>query len=248
MKLSIVIPAFNELENIRKGVLNQVDDYLSNQKYDWEVIVVDDGSTDNTAKELARWMKPKGQRWKLMRNSHQGKAQAVKTGVLHTTGNYVLFADFDQATPLSEVEKLLPFMSKGYEVVVGSREVKGSERRGEPWYRHLMGKGFNLVVQLFTIQGIHDTQCGFKLFTSQAAKELFTSLVVYANGIEKSAFTGAFDVELLYLAQKRGHRIAEVPIFWEHVKTKRVDPIRDSVRMFADVIRIRVTDLVGGYR
>lgn len=247
MKLSVVIPAYNEVENLNKNVLEDADEYLKSKKYDWEVIVVDDGSTDATAEKLAAWIKSRPG-WQLIKNPHQGKAQAVKTGVLKAGGDYVLFTDFDQATPLSEVEKLLPFMKKDYQVAIGSREVKGSQRLNEPFYRHLMGKVFNLAVQLIAIGGIHDTQCGFKLFTGQAAKDLFNALTVYGNGIEKQAFTGAFDVELLYIAQKRGYKIAEVPVSWSHVKTVRVNPIRDSVRMFLDVLRIRLTDSSGGYR
>lgn len=245
--LSIIIPSFNESENLSKGVLDEVEKYLSYQKYQWEIILVDDGSTDRTADDLQKIIKGK-KNWRLIKSSHQGKAQTVKAGIMEAAGNFVLFTDFDQATPLSEVEKLFPFMQKGYDVVIGSREVKGSERLKEPWYRHLMGKVFNRVVQLFTIQGISDTQCGFKLFTNHAAKDLFNSLVVYAKGTETTAFTGAFDVELLYIAQKRGYRIAEVPVSWKYVKTVRVNPIRDSIRMFLDVLRIRITDLSGGYR
>ena len=245
--LSIIIPSFNESENLSKGVLDEVEKYLSSQKYQWEIILVDDGSTDGTFESLQKIVKGK-KNWRLIKSPHQGKAQTVKAGVMEATGNLVLFTDFDQATPLSEVEKLLSFLYKGYDIAIGSREVKGSERLKEPWYRHLMGKVFNKVVQLFTIQGISDTQCGFKLFTNHIAKELFDSLVVYAKGPEKTAFTGAFDVELLYIASKRGYRIAEVPVSWKYVKTVRVNPVRDSVRMFLDVLRIRVTDLLGGYK
>lgn len=247
MKLSVIIPAFNERENFQKGVLKDVHEYLSERIYEWEVIVVDDGSSDGTPLDLERWIKEKSG-WRLVKNAHRGKAQAVKTGILLAQGERVLFSDFDQATPLSEVEKLLPFIRKGYDVVIGSREVKGSERVGEPWHRHLMGKVFNTVVQLVTIGGIHDTQCGFKLFSNQAAKDLFNSLVVYSDGSESTAFTGAFDVELLYIAQKRGYRIAEVPVSWRHIRSNRVNPIRDSVRMFVDVVRIRLVDLTGGYQ
>lgn len=221
--------------------------YLSGQKYGWEVILVDDGSTDGTSEDLQKIVRAR-KNWKLIKNPHLGKARTVKAGVMEASGELVLFTDFDQATPLSEVEKLLPFMQKGYEVAIGSREVKGSERLKEPWYRHLMGKVFNRVVQMFTIRGISDTQCGFKLFTNKTAKDLFNSLVVYASGSEKTAFTGAFDVELLYIAQKRGFRIAEVPVSWKYVKTVRVNPVRDSIRMFLDVLRIRLTDWSGGYR
>lgn len=283
-KLSIIIPAYNEEDNVRRGVLDEVEKYLNNRKYDWEVIVVDDGSGDQTASLIDQWMRerkpsssslrepsrrlvaisrpddharlparqvadaPRHDRWKLIRNVHNGKAKTVKTGVLASTGDAILFTDFDQATPLSEVEKLLPFLRKGEDVVIGSREVKGSERLREPWYRHAMGKGFNMVVQLVAIGGIHDTQCGFKLFKAHVAKDLFNSLAVYAKGKETSAFTGAFDVELLYIAQKRRYKIAEVPVSWKYVKTIRVNPLRDSVRMFVDVVRIRMTDLIGGYK
>jgi glycosyltransferase involved in cell wall biosynthesis len=246
MKLSIIIPAYNELDNLNKGVLDGADEYLKTKKYDWEVIVVDDGSTDGTAAELSGWIKSHPG-WNLVRNPHQGKAASVKTGIVRSKGDYVLFTDFDQATPLSEVEKLIPFIKKGYHIAIGSREVKGSERLNEPWYRHLMGKVFNFAVQTIAISGIHDTQCGFKLFTNQAAKDLFNSLVVYGNGVEKQAFTGAFDVELLYIAQKRGYRIAEVPVSWRHIKTNRVNPVRDSVRMFLDIVKIRLVALSGGY-
>lgn len=246
-KLSIIIPAYNEEESVKRGVLEDVNTYLSTRKYEWEVIIVDDGSLDQTASFIDQWIRGKSQ-WRLIWNPHNGKAEAVKTGVLAATGDAILFTDFDQATPLSEVEKLLPFLRKGEDIVIGSREVKGSERLKEPWHRHLMGKGFNFVVQLVAIGGIHDTQCGFKLFKNHVAKDLFQSLVVYSKGKETSAFTGAFDVELLYIAQKRGYKIAEVPVSWKYVKTVRVNPLRDSVRMFWDVVRIRLTDLFGGYR
>ncbi len=246
MKLSVVIPAYNEIDNLNKGVLAATGEYLKTKKYDWEVIIVDDGSTDGTAEKLDSWIKSHPG-WNLIKNPHQGKAASVKTGIIKSQGDWVLFTDFDQATPLSEVEKLIPFIKKGYQVAIGSREVKGSQRLNEPWYRHLMGKVFNFAVQTIAIGGIRDTQCGFKLFTNQAAKDLFNSLVVYGNGIEKQAFTGAFDVELLFIAQKRGYKIAEVPVSWRHVTTNRVNPVRDSVRMFLDVLRIRLAALSGSY-
>ena len=245
--LSVIIPAYNEIDNLNKGVLTGADEYLKTKKYDWEVIVVDDGSSDGSTEKIYSWIKSHPG-WRLVKNPHQGKAASVKTGVMKAAGDYVLFTDFDQATPLSEVEKLTPFIKKGYQIAIGSREVKGSERLDEPWYRHLMGKVFNFAVQIIAIGGIHDTQCGFKLFTNQAAKDLFNSLVVYGNGIEKQAYTGAFDVELLYISQKQGLKIAEVPVLWRHVKTNRINPVRDSVRMFLDLIKIRLAALSGSYR
>lgn len=244
--LSIVIPAYNEAENFRGGVLAPAAAYLLHQPYESEVIIVDDGSTDATAALVARWISDK-KNWHLVKIQHKGKAAAVKAGVMQANGRFILYSDFDQATPMGEIEKLTPFMDKGYDIAIGSREVKGSRREDEPWYRHLMGRGFNLLVQVVALPGIQDTQCGFKILTKQAAHTLFTKLVVYSDGEEKTAYTGAFDVELLFLAQKLGMKIAEVPVQWKHVGTTRVNPVRDSLRMFWDLIKIRLTDATGRY-
>ena len=245
--LTIVIPAYNELENFKAGKLQQVADYLKRKNLNWQVIVVDDGSTDGSNKTIKSWTAKK-KNWQFIQNPHQGKASAVMTGVLKAKHPYILFTDFDQATPLSEVDKLLPFLKKDYKIVIGSREVKGSIREKEPWYRHLMGKIFNFIVQLLTIRGIHDTQCGFKIFDTKIAQQLFQSLKVYQPKAEKYAFTGAFDVELLFLANKKGYKIAEVPVHWYHSPTSRVHPLRDSFRMFFHVLKIRLINILGGYR
>ncbi len=244
--LSVVIPAYNEKANFKKGVLEQVNTYLKQREYSFEVIVVDDGSTDATADLVEKWIVGKGN-WKLIRKPHKGKAPAVTAGIKEAIGEIIVFTDFDQATPISEIEKLLPFMKKGYSIAIGSREVKGSRREEEPWHRHLMGRGWNIIVQIVALRGIHDTQCGFKLFKADSAKKLFDGLYVYKDAIEKEAYTGAFDVELLYLAQKKGLQIAEVPVHWKHIDTDRVNPIRDSVRMFIDLLKIRLADVMGKY-
>ncbi len=245
--LSVVIPAYNEADNFAKGVLDQVHKYLSARQYTWEVIIVDDGSTDNTVQLVKDYIKDKKD-WRLITNPHQGKAQTVATGIAAAKYKAVLFTDFDQATPISEVEKLLPFLKRDYDVVIGSREIEGSKREDEPSYRHLMGRAFNFFVGLFAFGNIHDTQCGFKLFKTPVGQKLFSQLVVYGPHRETRAFTGAFDVEVLYLAHKQHYRIAEVPVFWTHMATPRVSPIRDSIRMFLDLLRIRLTDLLGKYQ
>jgi dolichyl-phosphate beta-glucosyltransferase len=246
-QLSLVIPAYNELANFQTGCLDQVAEYLKKEKLDWQVIVVDDGSSDGSKRMIQAWVE-KQPHWLFIQNPHQGKAATVMTGVLAARYPYTLFTDFDQATPIAEVEKLLPFLAKGYKIVIGSREIKGSLREKEPWFRHFMGKVFNFLVQLVAIRGIHDTQCGFKLMETKTAQKLFKNLQVYRPRPEKHAFTGAFDVELLYLAHKLGLKIAEVPIHWQHMATSRVNPLRDSIRMFFHVLAIKLADLSGKYR
>jgi hypothetical protein len=162
-------------------------------------------------------------------------------------GEWRLFTDFDQSTPLSEVEKLLPSIVD-HEVVIGSRAAQGAKREKEPMYRHIMGVGFNILVQLLILPGIQDSQCGFKLFSQSAVRRLFSRLYIYRRGNKiKDAFTGAADVELLYLARRMKMPIAEIPVLWKHAKTNRVAPIKDSWRMLIDILRIRMAGLTGRY-
>ncbi len=245
--LSVIIPAYNEEPNFKKGLIDELPAFLESQDYSYEVIIVDDGSSDNTA-SLAKDFAKAHKNIKVIENPHQGKAQTVKKGVEKAEGELILFTDFDQATPISEVTNLLKYIPE-YDIVIGSRQLPGAKREKEPIHRHIMGLGFNFVVQLFTIRGIRDTQAGFKLFKGSAAKELFFALKVYSKGKQvKGALVTAFDVELLFLAKKRGYKIKEVPIIWHHVATSRVNPIKDSLRMFRDVVKIRLNDLKGVYK
>jgi len=245
--LSVVIPSYNEQKNIAVGVLSRVISYLKLQSYTWEVILSDDGSTDGTLDELYRFAAAQ-QNVIVVANKHAGKAATVAAGMLAATGVWRLFTDFDQSTPLSEVEKLLLVAKNKHDLIIGSREIQGAKRDDEPFYRHLMGRVFNLVVQIMAVPGVYDTQCGFKLFSERATIELFSRLWVYGNLTERAdAYTGAFDVELLYIARKQGYKIAEVPIYWEHRETDRVSPIKDSLRMFFDILRIRLAALRGKY-
>lgn len=245
--LSVVIPAYNEEQNFKRGAINEVTQYLKKQKYPWEIVIVDDGSEDSTPR-LASGFASKNKEVRVIKNPHQGKAETVKKGVLEAKGELVLFTDFDQATPIYEIEKLLPYFPE-YDIVIGSRQLPGAKRQKEPIYRHLMGLGFNLVVQLIAVKGIWDTQAGFKCFKGEVAKDLFARLEVYGQGKKvKGALVTAFDVELLFLARKRGYKIKEIPIVWHHVATSRVSPIKDSIRMFRDVIKIRFNDIRGVYK
>lgn len=244
--LSVVIPAYNEEPNFKRGILAEVPKYLEKQGYSWEVIIVDDGSEDETVK-LADNFAKKYKGIRVIKNPHQGKAETVKTGVFESKGELILFTDFDQATPISEIEKLLPYFPK-YDIVIGSRQLPGARREKEPIYRHLMGLGFNLVVQTIAVRGIWDTQAGFKCFKGVVAKQVFTKLKVYAKGkTVKGALVTAFDVEILFIAKKSGYKIKEVPIIWHHVATTRVNPLKDSLRMFRDVVKVRLNDIRGLY-
>ncbi len=245
--LSVVIPSYDEMANLQKGVLDKVEHFLSKKNYSYEVIVVDDGSTDGSV-EFVRKFSSNNPNFKLIENSHLGKAGAVTAGVLNSKGDYVLFTDMDQATPIEEVDKLLPFFNSGYDIVVGSRK---SQRKGAPWTRILMAKGMiSLRTFLVGLNGISDTQCGFKIFKKQVAQKLFSRINKLHNNFKKvsgSNVSAGFDVELLYLAQKIGYKIKEVPVSWLYVETRRVNPIKDSIEGFMDLLRIKAKALRGEY-
>ncbi len=246
-RLSVIIPAYNEQPNFEKGSIDSVPEYLNKQSYDYEILIVDDGSDDKTA-EFADKFSQKHKNTKVIKNPHQGKAETVKTGVEKAQGDIILFTDFDQATPIHEVDKLLDYFPE-YDIVIGSRQLPGAKREKEPFHRHLMGLVFNIIVQIIAVRGIWDTQAGFKTFKSEAAKDLFTHLKVYGKGKKvQGALVTAFDVELLFIARKKGYKIKEVPIIWHHVATTRVSPLKDSIRMFRDVLKIRLNDLRGVYK
>lgn len=245
--LSIVVPSYNERTNLRKGVLDKIEHFLSRQKYLSEVIIVDDGSTDGSIELVEEFIKD-NPRFSLVKTSHFGKAGAVTSGMLKAKGEYALFMDMDQATPVEEVTKLLPLVGE-YDIVIGSR---GSKRQGDPWTRLLMARGMMILRTILVgLRGIDDTQCGFKLFRKDVSGKLFAKLEKFHNGykeISGSSVKAGFDVELLLLAQKMGYKIKEVPVEWLYVESRRVSPIKDSVEAVEDLIRIRLNDIAGKYK
>ncbi|MDO8658896.1 MAG: glycosyltransferase [Candidatus Levybacteria bacterium] len=246
--LSVVIPSFDEMANLQKGVLDKVEHFLSRKKYSYEVIIVDDGSTDGSV-EFAKKFSANNPNFKLIENPHLGKAGAVTAGVLNSKGDYVLFSDMDQATPIEEVDRLLPFFDEGYDIVIGSRK---SRRKGAPFSRILMAKGMIFLRTLIVnIPGISDTQCGFKMFKREVALKLFRKISKLHNNFQQvsgSSVSAGFDVELLYIGSEMGYEIKEVPVNWLYVETRRVNPIRDSVAGIMDLLRIKVKDSRGEYR
>jgi glycosyltransferase involved in cell wall biosynthesis len=237
--ISIVIPAYNEETNIRLGALDKVSRYLDQQSYEWEVLVVNDGSSDMTKPLIEEFIKT-NRKFQLIDNPHQGKAATVITGVKAAKGTYVLFSDLDQATPLKELEKLLPWFTEGFDVVIGSRK---GERVGAPILRRIMANGFMILrTTLLGLNGITDTQCGFKAFRREAALDIFKRLELYGESktVSGSMVTAGFDIEVLFLAKKLGYEIKEVPVEWHYVETRRVNPIKDSWQGLMDIIHIRL--------
>lgn len=245
--LSIVIPCYNEEANLKRGVLDQVDNYLSQQKYASEVIISDDGSTDDSLPFIKKYLQEHS-RFKLLENPHGGKPFAVRAGIKAACGEFVLFTDMDQSAPLNQVEKFLPYFKKGFAVVIGSR---GKERAGFSVFRQLASNVFRLLRQMLLLRGITDTQCGFKAFKREVGKDLFSRLLIFKEAKETQDWrVGAFDVELLFLAQKLGYQIAEVPIKWEDKdigQAKKRKFFKESVEMFKEILRVKINDLLGKY-
>jgi dolichyl-phosphate beta-glucosyltransferase len=249
MEYSIVIPVFNESDKISQN-LTQVVGFMRTFSKKFEVVVVDDGSRDNTAKIVSNYAKDNPE-VKLVKNPHKGKGYTVLTGMKKAKGDLVYMADADLSTPIEELKKLSIWIKEHeYDIVIASREGVGANRVDEPFYRHLMGRVFNLVVQLVAIPGIKDTQCGFKLFTNDAAQKVFGMLDIYGDDTQEieEAYLGAWDVEVLFIAKKLGYRIKEIPVKWVYVKTTRLSPLRDSFKMFVDVVKVRLNDLKGKYK
>ena len=232
--LSVVIPAYNESQRI-KNTIDAVLKYLENWKIKFEIIVVDDGSIDNTA-DIVKNIKDK--RVRIVKNGkNYGKGYSVRNGVLNSKYEYVLFSDADLSTPIDMIDKFEKYLD--YDIIIGSRALSESDIKiKQPFYREFMGKTFNKFVRLFTVRGIKDTQCGFKLFKRNIAKKIF----------ERATLNGfGFDVEILYIAKLNGIKIAEVPVVWKNSRISKVRPIKDSVNMFKDLFVIRINKAKGKY-
>lgn len=244
-KLSVIIPVYNESDNLKRGVFDQIEGFLNSEGFDYEVLIVDDGSKDDTL-ELVRGQIKNKPKFKLIENEHGGKAIAVMTGLLKSGGDITLFTDMDQATPISEVDKLLPKFSQGFDIAIGSR----TGRKGAPLIRKLMAAGFSIFRRLILGLPYKDTQCGFKAFSKKAIDEIFPNLM---NKWKQHNLTGAavnagFDVEVLYIAKKKNLKVAEVPVVWQHVGTERVQVISDSLEAVMDIFRIRLNSWQGRYK
>lgn len=247
IKLSIVIPNYNEKENLERGVLDQVYDYLKKVSYSWEVIINEDGSTDGGDKIIEAFVR-KHAGFHMIHGKHGGKAAGIWNGIQAAKGEIVLFTDMDQSTPLKEIEKLLPWFEKKYDVVYGSR---GKMRSNFPWYRQVTSWGFRIFRGLFILRDVVDTQCGFKAMRLSLAKKIFPMLSVITKKSEAQGWkVSAYDVELLFLAEKFGSRLKEVDVIWNDEDTstgKNKNFITESADMLKQILRVKLNDLQGKY-
>jgi dolichyl-phosphate beta-glucosyltransferase len=238
LELSIVVPAYNEEARIAPTV-REIVGYCRARGRAFELIVVDDGSRDGTT-SVGRLLSEEFPELRLIRlAANHGKGYAVRTGVVNAVGRTVLFADADGATPIAEIERLQDALMKGADVAVGSRALRAEGVQVQAKvYRHLIGRTFHHLVERLADAGVKDTQCGFKLFRSSVAQDLFSRMRM--NGF-------SFDVEVLVMARRRGYQVAEVPVNWTHQPGSKVRLTLDSLKMAADLFRIRAHWLRGEY-
>lgn len=227
----MIVPAYNE-ERRMLPTLRRMAEYFAAQPYSWTVTVVSDGSTDLTPRIVQEFADGHPQFRLIAYAPNRGKGHAVRRGMLEAEGEWLLFSDADLATPIEEVEKLLAAVRDGAEIAIGSRPLRESRLEiRQPLYREMAGRLFNVIVQLLAVKGIRDTQCGFKLFREDAAREVFRRSRIDGFG---------FDFETMMIARDLGYRIVEVPIRWAHQEGSKVRLLRDGARMIGDLLRLRL--------
>jgi glycosyltransferase involved in cell wall biosynthesis len=228
LDLSVVVPAFNEAGRIG-STLHALRTHLADRAWTWEIVVADDGSTDGT-RRVVEQIAATDARIVLLREPHRGKGGAVRAGMLAASGAHRFMCDADLSMPVHEIDRFMPPALGDAEIAIGTREGVGARRVGEPVLRHLAGRGFNVAVRALMVPGVHDTQCGFKMFTAGAADAVFPDVTVEGWG---------FDIEVLYLARRRGLRVREIPIEWHYRRESRLHLVRDGWGMFVELMRIR---------
>jgi len=248
--LSVIIPCYNEENNLKKGVLNDVYKFLEKQQFTWEVIICNDESTDNSLK-LAQDFASTHKNFQVLNLPHGGKPSAVWSGIQKANYSVVLFTDMDQSTPLKESLKLLPYFDKGFDVVIGSR---GTQREGNSLLRKIGGSVFLLLRRIFILPNIIDTQCGFKAFKTEVAKKIFPELQFFKDKTTNKGWrVSAFDVELLFMAQKWSYKIKEVQVAWKNEDISDTKGnlnarySQESIQMIKEIIRIKSNDFQGLY-
>lgn len=226
--LSIIIPAYNEEHRLPR-TLEQIFSFLQEQNYSAEVLIVENGSNDRTI-EIAQKFATQHQNLHIFQEEQRGKGNAVRSGMLKARGEYRFLCDADLSMPIAEVNKFLPPALNNTEIAIASREVPGAVRYNEPQYRHLTGRVFNSLIRLLVLPDLQDTQCGFKCFRAEVAEEIFRYQILSG---------WSFDVEVLYIAQRKGYQIREIPIDWYFKADTKISVLQDSWQMFLDLLTIR---------
>lgn len=253
--LSVVIPSYNEVENIKNGALLMVKEYLEKQDYTWEVIVNDDASPIEEARKLAKDFCDKNAGFVFVQSDHGGKAITIWGGIQKAKGKIILMTDMDQSAPIAELGKLLPFYDQNYDLVIGSR---GVERKNFPLYRKLASAIFREFRRSILLRNISDTQCGFKTLKRDVALDIFPHLEIVKNHSKGATgwSVGSWDAEMLYIAEKYGYKIKEIPVSWENrdlsagsKKSNNADKfIKESLEMLQQIFRVRINDIKGYYK
>ncbi len=238
IKLSVIIPVYNEKTRFQNG-FDHYFSYLKKQKYPWELILVNDGSTDNTLKLISDVKKGKPNINVVTYSINRGKGYAIAQGVKSASGEYILFADLDHSVPIDTIESFFKFFEKNYQVVIGSRRVKGSQIlvHQKP-LREFLGKGFTAIVNFLIYPQIADATCGFKAFKKNVAQNIFNKITVY---------DWAFDAEILYICKKSKIKIAQAPVTWTDVRGSKVSLVKDVANSLKGIFQIRFNDLMGKY-
>lgn len=235
--LSVVVPAYNESRRIEQTV-QALSQALPSTVHDWEVRIVDDGSTDDTAARVAR-LADQNSRVVLQREPHRGKGGTVRAGMLAARGNLRFMCDADLSMPPHELARFVSMVPGQCDIAIASRELAGARRIGEPLHRHWLGRGFNTAVRVLALPGLQDTQCGFKMFSEDAVRRVFPMVTI--DG-------WAFDIEVLVIARELGLRIAEVPVEWHYGEQSRVSLLSTPLHMASELWRIRQRARAGRYR
>ncbi|MBI5401381.1 glycosyltransferase family 2 protein [Candidatus Wolfebacteria bacterium] len=235
--LSVIIPSYNEAKRLPLTLID-VDKHLSQADFSYEIIVVDNNSTDAT-KEIAERFSRLLKNLRVIECSVRGKGAAVKFGMLEAKGEIKLFMDADNATSIDQFQKMIPYFNKGYSVVIGSRDIEGAQLvPSQPWHKRLAGNLGNLFIQFMLLPGIWDTQCGFKAFTEEAAEKIFPLMKTFHWG---------FDVEVLALAKKMGYKIKEIPVFWVNNPFSKVS-FSTYLQVLWEVVKIKRWIIMGKYK
>jgi dolichyl-phosphate beta-glucosyltransferase len=234
--LSIIVPAHNE-QNRLPASLPSIADYMEKQPYPWEVIIVVNGSTDDTLGIAQNFSKEKSN-FKVMELKENGKGRAVKHGMLAAKGKWRFMCDADLSMPINELDLFITPNLKNQQILIASREAEGSVRHNEPNQRHWGGRLLNGIIQFFTLPSLKDTQCGFKLFKGTVAEDLFSVQTVMG---------WAFDIEILYIARMRKYKVEEIPINWHYRSASHINPIKDALKIIVDIFEIKSNAQSGIY-